>query len=333
MSREHDQRPPEPSRPLGADERAEAIASEELINRLLEGKCDGGSAETGAGAERVDSLPPPLPDDGELFEPIPGNRVRAGRRGSRRGGFLPEWFLPKPGPRDRWAHRRGEPRTFAFLWTLYLLLATVAMFWKVLRVGAPTLDIYRPAMQLLLLSAAVGATVIWPMVRLCQEAPAERRWSHVWADVAVIMLPFQAVLWPQVLLAQWSGAVVLAVDLLLGAWVVLMGVLVLAGWERRGWWRALPLALGILLLGAGPLVGMASRAVGSSGSGLGDWWMSSPFTGILELTRVEQTEARRGIVDEREWALIGLTWVGAIVSWGLARLAGIGRSRGRGGVA
>ena len=38
-----------------------------------------------------------------------------------------------PTGRD-WSHRRGEPRIFAFFWTLYLLLATIAAFWSV---GAP----------------------------------------------------------------------------------------------------------------------------------------------------------------------------------------------------
>lgn len=274
---------------------------DDLMSQLLEGK-----AETGV----------------DLYPQDAASTDTVSAATSKR--ILPEWFLPPAGPGDRWAHRRGEPRTFAFLWTLYLLLATVAMFWKVLRAGVPTLDIYRPAMRVLLVSAAAGATVVWPMIRLCQESPRGKRVAHAIADVVVILLPLQAVLWPQVLLAQWSAEVVLAVDLLFGAWVAMCGAIVLWGWERRGVWRAMPVGLCILVVGVGPLIGLTARALSGAGTGLGHWSLASPLTGVYALTHVEIGDARRGEVEGWQWAAIGATWVMAVLTWVLALIRGWG---------
>ena len=38
-------------------------------------------------------------------------------------------------PEDPWAHRRGEPRVFAFLWTMFLFGATAATFHVKLKSG------------------------------------------------------------------------------------------------------------------------------------------------------------------------------------------------------
>ncbi len=287
------------------------VPQDDLIARLLEGKDDLEAA-------------PEAPE--KLFESLPEPASEAPSGASDRDvrGRLPEWFLPPAGPGDKWAHRRGEPRTFAFLWTLYLLMATVTMFWKVLRTGVPTLDIYRPSVRLLLVAAAVGATMIWPMVRMCQESPGKRRAAHVLADVMVLLLPLQAVLWPQMLLAQWSFAVVLAANLLLCAWVVALAPVVLRGWDLRGGWRAIPVGTCVVLIAAGPLIGMTARALTGAGTGLGHWALSSPLTGIYQITSVELGASRRGEVAGWQWSAIGMTWVFAGLSWVWAALRGWG---------
>jgi hypothetical protein len=302
-----------------------AIPPDDFIGQLLEGKAD----EVDSAVNPPAAPEPALPAAVVEAMATPESVLRpAGRR-----RWLPEWFLPPGGPGDRWAHRRGEPRTFAFLWTLYLLMATVMMFWKVLRTGVPTLDIYRPSIRGLLVAATLGATAVWLMVRMCQESPAGRRVWHALADVMVLMFPLQAVLWPQLFLAQWSFEVILAVDLLIMGWVVATAAVLVRGWELRGGWRAGPVGAWIVVLSAGPLIGMTARALSAAGTGLGVWAMSSPLTGVYHLTHVEAGSSRRGEVAGWEWQAIATTWAVAGLLWALAAARGWGRGPRTGALA
>src|SRR5262245_5977866 len=69
-----------------------------------------------------------------------------------------------PRPRfDRWAHRRGEPRVFAFLWTIYLVGATGLALASVGARGQVPIEVYRPVAQVLLVTVSAGVVIVWPL--------------------------------------------------------------------------------------------------------------------------------------------------------------------------
>src|SRR5262245_36263588 len=96
---------------------------------------------------------------------------------------------------DRWAHRRGEPRVFAFLWTLFLFAATATTFLAALSAGSSTPDVMRPATRALLAVTITGIVLVWPMIRLSQSADRHPI-GGVAQDLVVILIPVQAVIWP-----------------------------------------------------------------------------------------------------------------------------------------
>src|ERR1043166_1453153 len=95
---------------------------------------------------------------------------------------------------DPWAHRRGEPRTFAALWLLFLFAATILSVGAVGIFGLMSTDVYRPAARVMLEIVAIGVVVLWPMVRLSQAAPAFPLRAML-GDAVVVLVPAQAVIW------------------------------------------------------------------------------------------------------------------------------------------
>ncbi len=123
---------------------------------------------------------------------------------------------------DRWAHRRAEPRMLAFAWTVYLLGATGLTFARIGLVEPVDAQVYRAAARALLLTVAIGACALWPMVRLSQQIP-RRPLLATFKDLLVIVAPMQAVIWGQALLSGWPLASIGAVSLALAAWTGIAG--------------------------------------------------------------------------------------------------------------
>lgn len=82
---------------------------------------------------------------------------------------------------------------------------------------------FGPAARIMLVVVGIGATVLWPMVRMSQASPAGSVISHVCADLLVVLGPIQLVVWPLVVLAGWPVGIVAAVDAVLAAWAALCG--------------------------------------------------------------------------------------------------------------
>jgi hypothetical protein len=196
-------------------------------------------------------------------------------------------------PRDPWAHRRGEPRVFAFLWTLYVLVAVVGSVLWLAQSSAVSSSTYGPAARVMLVVVLTGAVVLWPMVRLSQSAPRAAPVRAVAADVVVVLFPKQMVVWPLIMLAQWPLNIVGALSVLTTAWVVLIGgvqalALAVERWRGAGpgnWSRALWMLACLALSGGAPLIGLARRAVyGPHAADPACWSVLSPFTAIGALT-------------------------------------------------
>ena len=235
----------------------------------------------------------------------------------------------RPAPTNRgWSHRRGEPRVFAFFWTLYLLLATILAFWSVGAPGAHDPAALRPAARAVLAATAVGVTMLWPMTRLSQTRPTARLRSLIRAmgqDLVVVLVPAQAVIWPQVAMAAWPVSVVSALAASLCAWGLLCGgLLCFALWigrPSRGWWMLLFVAIA----GLGPLVALGPAGALSHNTDFDWWWMTSPITTGFELSRDRPWTGAAAFVGPGHWRAIGVVFALALGLWTILGVAGLFR--------
>lgn len=194
---------------------------------------------------------------------------------------------PRNVPDDPLAHRRGEPRVFAFIWTIFLMAATMLTFLSVGPGGIGTSTVYRPAARALIVTLIVGIVLLWPMVRLSQARPVAGGFTAMRQDLFVILVPVQAVVWPQVILGGWSILRMTALDALLISWASLTGALLAIALGRPGSRRthagiATWMCAFVLLVAAGLLPTIltpdATAAI-----------VASPVTAALELTSDEWT--------------------------------------------
>ena len=240
---------------------------------------------------------------------------------------------PPPGERtgrdDPWAHRRAEPRTFTFLWTLFLLVTTAIAIASVGLHGAVQEDGARTAARTILLVAAIGVSALWPMTRLCQRAP-ELGVSWAVQDTLAVVLPMQAVIWPHIWLAGWSLETAAAVSSVLASWALLVGGLLALAFARRSPGpvrRTAWMVVFLVLPALGPLAGMTVQSVSAPTMRTTRWLqMASPVTAIDQLAprRPWQGSTR---ITHQHWAAIGLMTVAAGGAWLVAIPAARGYRR------
>lgn len=227
---------------------------------------------------------------------------------------------PPPQPPDPWAHRRGEPRVFAFFWTLYVLLAVAGSVSWVARFAPITAGSYAPAARIMLIVVAIGATVLWPMTRLCQTSPGRGAAANALADALVVLIPLQMIIWPLIFLAQWPTRTVAAIAMLTGVWVALVGaVLALALAEKsdtprdpallaRSMWMIL---IVLLVLGAPFALMVAGKAAPA-------WLpMLSPLSAVSDITGQGMSGPQKP-VSALQWRMILATGAIAAALWMLA---------------
>lgn len=244
-------------------------------------------------------------------------------------------------PPDRWAHRRGEPRTFAALWLLFLFAAALISLGAGGAMGLMATDVYRASARVLLVLAGVGIGVLWPMVRLSQEAP-ERPFQSVLQDVVIVGTPLQALAWPQVLpwMASWPVGIAGAIAAHFAAWVILIGGLLACFFQLLRWKPRLPrwimMAMLMLTALAAPAANLLEsgedvRNRPSPGSTL--WLMASPVTGGWEVVRDRAWTGLPAKVESEKWKVIVAVGAAGGVLWVVAAaIAGPGESRRGGGV-
>lgn len=238
---------------------------------------------------------------------------------------------PWQAPVDPWAHRRGEPRLFAFFWTAYVLMAVAGSLTWVARFTTITASTYGPAARIMLVVVAVGMIVLWPMTRLSQASPRQHPVLAVFLDLIVVQAPVQVVVWPLIVLAGWPRDIVAGLAAMFVSWGVLTGGLVALGlsgqamespgvprlWGRAAWMvAALTLGFGAVVL-QGVMTGLGYLPPG---------WvvMSSPVTAIPALTG-RGLSGPSAPVSAAQWdTIIGtlslavLLWSAAVARHGLA---------------
>lgn len=229
-------------------------------------------------------------------------------------------------PGDPWAHRKGEPRPFAALWAVYLMASALLTIFALRSIGVPTTQQFVFACRCMLVMTSFGLAVLWPMVRLSQVFPSRGARSLL-GDMAVLMLPVQALLWPMPLLTHWRFEVVAALALLLVSWMMLVsGVLMLAYAggghgagagrtsvaSRTGW-----MLLVIALAAVPGLVGALGPAPLNEGGAARVLLLFSPVGGVFALTGAPS--GLSPVMTSVEWLVAGLPAMVGGALWVLAR--------------
>ncbi|MFI4882961.1 MAG: transcription elongation factor GreA [Phycisphaerales bacterium JB064] len=234
---------------------------------------------------------------------------------------------------DRWAHRRAEPRTLAFLWALYILAAGVMTVGLLLMRGPWALldkDVYQYAARTMLLCVALGLTILWPMARLSQSVPVRERASGaLFKDMLVLLPPTQAVIWAQAAARSgWAIDLIGAISLSLWAWPML-GAAVLAtvlrpapdhqpedAYDRgtvfvgaqgpSGKTRTLVM-LGFVLAAMLPLLALRT----------GPQWatMLSPVSAVFDLAHSRPVGPDVASVDAARWTVLIVQLALALIAW------------------
>ncbi len=210
-------------------------------------------------------------------------------------------------------------------WCLWLLVS-----WSItLAIGATA-----HAVRWVVFSALIGLMGVWPAYRLSQEPiggagavalsgdqvkPGERVWATL-LDWVCLVLVFQVVVWPLMIVGRWSAYQTLWLDAAVASWSLLTAALVGLG-------RVLPLSgarLGAMLLCMLVLVGepaaMALAGSGFDSHGVLGWQMRiSPIQALWELTTTIQP------YDPSPWAAPVLSTavaggLGWCMLWALVRL-------------
>jgi hypothetical protein len=226
---------------------------------------------------------------------------------------------------DPWAHRRGEPRLFAFLWTLYLFITVLGSLLWLTRSGVLAASAYGPAARIMLIVIAAGATILWPMVRMSQLPPPSRPVAAAFNDLVVIVMPVQVVVWPLAFLANWPVKVVAVLAAMLLVWPLLTGGLLaiafacgdrrpgrgLSGFSRVAWTLVC-----IAAASAGPIV-VILTGVGEQ-IDISDWaWKLSPFTLVFLLTGTG-LRGPHSPVGVHDWFSLAPVAGAALVTWVIA---------------
>lgn len=225
---------------------------------------------------------------------------------------------------DPWAHRRAEPRTFAFIWTVFLFIATLSAYAVTATTGLGGYDIIRPAARQLLSLVGAGLVLVWPMVRLAQE-PDRRPIAGPLLDLIVILVPVQAIVWPQNAwwLNGWPLSVVAAVGAFIAAWAFVIASLISISHQTRP--RLSPGVCMLILLGllAGahmPMIAgiMSSWPADAPVNGARSSWLLSPIAGVFELTRDRTWNANPAQVFPGHWRMIGMLGGIGLALWMVA---------------
>jgi hypothetical protein len=250
------------------------------------------------------------------------NRPRGDSRPGVRIGpmvFVPEFSTS---PNDPWAHRKGEPRLFTLVWSIYLLIGAMGTIFATRTIGPPTPAAYRIGCLAMVTVVAVGGTILWPVVRLSQRSPTRPARAAL-VDLVVILLPVQSVVWPMPMLTRWPWDVTAAIALMVTGWIVLIGGVVAHATARpAGFLRVAVMAAICVVIFGGPALGVAGAARG--------WWtpragvLASPVTGPWALADTPPNLRPRMSVPE--WAWTGAPWVAGAAVWASTAAA---RRRGR----
>jgi len=199
-----------------------------------------------------------------------------------------------------------------------------------------TAEGYREGARMLVTVIALGITVMWPMLRLSQIAPVGGGVVVVVKDLVILLIPLQAVLWPQVVITGWTVGAVAASDVLLISWALIIGAFLSIalgpgrrtklgeqrldpdykaprpGLERTLWMLGL-----IAMISIGPVLMIALQSIGRAQSEDAQLLlrMSSPITAPWEMLQNRIWTGQHAVVSPAHWRAAWMTGCMAVAAW------------------
>ncbi|MBL8747164.1 MAG: hypothetical protein JNK58_12520 [Phycisphaerae bacterium] len=244
-------------------------------------------------------------------EPLPSTAHAGVRLG-------PVTWVPEVRTRanDPWAHRKGEPRPLALIWSLYLMASALVTLLRVRSLTMPTTEQFAFGCRSMLLMVMIGVALLWPMIRLSQQYP-HRPDRSLFADLLVLLVPVQAVVWPMGLLTHWPLDIVLALAGATASWAILSaGVLACAfnaGSASARWgWMLVCVLIAItspttLTLWPGNIPTITRGVMLHASPLTAPWALTSAPSGLAPM------------MQPWEWALVTIPAASGAILWWLAR--------------
>ena len=201
------------------------------------------------------------------------------------------------------------PRGLIFLASIWLVVSWAVAIGFRTPVEASSAS-YTPGVRLMLISAAIGLIIGWPLLRLSQSR-AEYPLTQTLLDLIVLFALVQVVIWPLRLVTPWSPARTAALDATLVVWTILAGSLVASatGTHRTG-----PRNVAIIACVAMCLIGPVLAMIGVRGSattGLTPRLLEiGPLLEIHTLSHGGRTAPSSG-----QWAWISLVALAGATAW------------------
>ena len=126
------------------------------------------------------------------------------------------------------------PRGLILMASLWLVISWTAAIGFHTPIEASSAS-YTPGVRLMLISAAIGLMIAWPLLRLSQT-PTPFPLKQTVLDIVVLLALVQVVIWPLRLVTSWTAARTAALDMTLVSWAILAGAFVASavGSSRRG---------------------------------------------------------------------------------------------------
>lgn len=235
-------------------------------------------------------------------------------RGLRLGPmvWVPEFGIRGPG--DPWAHRKGEPRIFALCWCIYLMLAALLTLFSVRSLGMASAEQFRYGAHSMLVIAAVGVALLWPAVRLSQAAP-ERPTRSGLIDLAILLAPLQAVVWPLPILTRWPWDVIAALAAMYAVWAFAISGIITIALCRPTHWNRMTAYATCVIISVGPAVIGAWRGPIDPLTQPPLWRLLSPFTAPSAL--VWSTGGLMPRMELLEWGALGVPILFGLPCWAL----------------
>lgn len=229
---------------------------------------------------------------------------------------------PEGRPTDPWAHRRGEPRTFAAAWTIFLFFAAGVSLASSGALGLIVTDAYRASAKVMFVIVGVGLGVLWPMLRLSQERPADplKAMRH---DAVIVLLPLLALVVPQVLpwMGAWPASVLGAMLAGFAAWTLLISGLLARSLAGLGWpgssprWLLMLAFVALSAFGPGLVLLMPAEETQTQPGWRSVALMASPITLSLELTGDRVSGGAPSIMARPHWGMIGAVGLLSVAAW------------------
>lgn len=167
----------------------------------------------------------------------------------------------------------------------------------------PTSQTWLPGVRLMLVMAAVGLVVVWPMAAMATTRTLSPRRSL--RETSILLITAQLITWPAGLVTAWTLPRTTLIALTLTGWGLLAGAA--AAWGRcqvRADWRLATMAWCLLMLLAAPAILYLDEAA--------TWAMAfSPLTSLWSMAGGGLNAPSTG-----DWIAGGSPLLIAIVAWG-----------------